>query len=136
MFHSSTSLKIPSWPKKKKKKKNGLSHSQLFAKTYFHFLILSELATSHAFLLRPKQTTVRSGMPGLWCGWSRRSTCCVQLALCRVCNDVLKIHPSRHISSLFLATASHSRRTCRSMCSPCFAPRHDFGVDGYHCIQE
>jgi hypothetical protein len=112
-----------------------MSHSQPFANTYFHFLILSESATAHTFLQRPKQMTVRSGMPE-WGGWSRRSTYCVQLALCRGCTDVLKSHPSRHISSLFLGNASHSRQTCRSMCSSCFAPRHDISVDGSYCITE
>jgi hypothetical protein len=87
-------------------------------------------------LQRPKETTVRLGMPEVWGGWSRRSTCCVQLALCRGCTGVLKSHPSRHISSLFLGNASHSRRTCRSMCSSCSAPRHDFSVDGSYCIPE
>jgi hypothetical protein len=75
-------------------------------------------------------------MPGLWGGWSRRSTRCVQLVLCWGCIDVLKRHPSRHISTLFLGNASYSRPTCRSMCSRSFAPRHDFSVYGSYCIPE
>ena len=65
-------------------------------------------------------------------GWSRRSTGCVQLALCRCCSAVLKSHPSWHISSLLLWTASHSR----SRYSRSFAPRHEFSADGSYCIQE
>jgi hypothetical protein len=117
-----------------RKKKTGCSihnHSRTHISTSSFFW--NRRLPTRSFSGPNKRDTHRSVIPGLWCGWSRRSTCCVQLALCRCCCDALKSHPSRHISSAFLGTASHSRRTCHSRC---FAPRHEFRADGPYCIQE